>query len=169
MAGAPLAGGIKGVTSGMRNVISSNRGLIKPPPSEGFEPIRKVVLDELFSSNPAAREAYEKAMLSQMEQVRAERAAAGAQRYNQNADLHDVLLDLEVGRPRPIPTETGFETAIPLKTQGRPISAQPPTIGPSRPMGLSSQTPSGFESKYSGTLAKEAAARPRLVKKPKSE
>jgi len=164
------------ISRGQRAVLSSNKGLIKPPAVSAIESPNKVVLEELFASNPAAKEAYERAMQSQIGQVMEERAAAQPSKYSRAADAHDALLDLSVAdRPRPIPTETGWEIAIPTsRTQRAPMSAQSSLAGPSQGhTSKLSQTPSGFESKFSGTLAKEAAAKPdlrsRLVKKPKSE
>lgn len=108
------------------------------------------ILEEVFAANPAARGSYERAMASQLAQMAEEKKAADAARYARAAEAHDALLDLAVAdRPRPIPTETGWETAIPLQESPQ---APAPSISPK--MGLAMQTPPGFESKFTNAQSK---------------
>ena len=85
------------------------------------------LLREIFAKNPAAAGIYNKAMQAQLPEVLAGRQANAAARYATQANAHDALLDLEhAGRPRPIPTDTGFATAIPLHTES--VSAKIPYL-----------------------------------------
>lgn len=155
------------------------------------------ILREIFAKDPGAQEVYERAMASQLAEVGADRIANRASRYGRAAEAHDALLDLDVAdRPRPIPSDTGWEIAIPLQPgRSAPVSGQRgpgPSLGtqtiegpsyvggrrvggtPAKPVraGAARQAAPGFESKFSTATDAEAAVKalkeaPRLVKKPK--
>lgn len=83
--------------------------------AEGAETMSPL-LREIFAKNPDAQAVYGRAMAAQAPEYLAGKAAEQTSKYAHNANVHDALLDLDVaGRPRPIPTETGFATAIPLQ------------------------------------------------------
>ncbi len=73
------------------------------------------LLRDIFAKNPKAEAAYASAMAPQLQDALATRQAAGASRYADQARAHSALLDLvHSDRPSPIPTDTGWATAIPL-------------------------------------------------------
>lgn len=91
------------------------------------------LLRKLFAENPAAEATYTKAMATQLPEALAARHAAGVSRYATQDKAHDALLDLlHSDRPRPIPTDTGFMTAIPrdgnLPTPSIPMVPDKPSI-----------------------------------------
>ena len=119
------------------------------------------ILENLFAANPAAREAYERAQTAQLTEMAPEvlgglparqaEALGGATRTNMA--LQGLMAGPENVIPRPIPSPTGFETAIPLEAQA-PVMVPPSRVmlGPTGRLrrAASNFTAPGFESKFSG-------------------
>lgn len=129
---ARKAAGILGADDPNSQVMNIAGGpLATTVESKGLSPLLKAI----FTKSPEAEGVYNKAMASQLPEVLANRQASNAAKYATNARAHDALLDLAVsGRPRPIPTATGFDTAIPLGSPSPTINR--PAVGPSMSLGL---------------------------------
>lgn len=109
------------------------------------------LLEDIFAANPAARSAYEQAMASQMMQVGHEREAMRVGQEALQGARGSALQSLEGGKPVPIPSETGWETAIPIGRGDRAVNALKRTPSGSS-YGASKSTSPGFETKFDTSL-----------------
>lgn len=73
------------------------------------------LLEQIFAANPQARAIYERAMTAQLPDA----MAANAAKYSHVPGQNSALQELLAGRPKPIPTATGYETAIPKPSRSK--------------------------------------------------
>lgn len=116
------------------------------------------VLEDIFAKNPAARGVYEKAMKIQLDEVAKEREVARTANYARDAKAYGALLETHYGgRPQPIPTKTGWLTAIPKEEATRAVPATSLSIE-----GLKALKPSILSSKTVSGPAKTVRSNPQL-------